>query len=227
MEGGGFADRAASSADRRVDPTPHAHSNSTESRIVRGAIAALSRHGSQSLSMSDVALAANVSRATLYRYFPTKMAVLEAVSEYISGAFIRGAQRIAREISSPVERLRALMSLQIELATQEFIKRSNEVEPGLVPKFLAEHYAAHLDAVRHVLDPLFDRIEAAARIEIDRGVMAAMVLRMHLSVVIVPPDECWRASPAVIADMLDALLRSAAPGGKPPRRRVSQRGDSP
>jgi AcrR family transcriptional regulator len=178
-------------------------------KIVRGAITALGRHGSHSLSMSDVALAAKVSRATLYRYFPTKTAVLAAVSEYISATFVRGAERIAREIDDPVKRLRAIMSLQIDLATQEFITRSNEVEPGLVSKFLREHYAVHLEVMVCVLDPLFDRIEAASGTEIDRDMLAAMVLRMHLSVVVVPPDARWRDSPEVIADMLGALLQRA------------------
>ena len=209
---------AGGDVSRRVD-------NSTATKILRGAIAALSRHGSQ-LSMSDVALAANVSRATLYRYFPTKTDVLAAVSEYISDIFVRGAERIAREIEAPIERLKALMSLQIDLATQEFITRSNEVEPGLVSKFLADHYSTHLDAIRRVLDPLFDQLDGACGLALDREVLAAMVLRMHLSVVIVPPDECWRTSPGVIADMLGALVRSAAPAAKSPRRRLSGRKDS-
>jgi hypothetical protein len=74
---------------------------------------------------------------------------------------VRGAERIAREIDDPIKRLRAIMSLQIDLATQEFITRSNEVEPGLVSRFLKEHYAGHLEVMVRVLDPLFDRIEAA------------------------------------------------------------------
>jgi AcrR family transcriptional regulator len=215
------ADRGASILEAGNDD-PHRVDNSTLTKIVRGAIAALGRHGSQ-LSMSDVALAANVSRATLYRYFPTKTDVLAAVSEYISSIFVRGAERIAREIKIPIERLKALMSLQIDLATRELITRSNEVEPGLVSKFLADHYSTHLAAVRRVLDPLFDQLDEVSGLALDRDVLAAMVLRMHLSVVIVPPEERWRSSPGVIADMLSALVHSAAPAGKSPRRRLSGR----
>ena len=107
---------------------------------MRGAIAALGRQGSRSLSMSDVALAANVSRATLYRYFPTKATVLEAVSEYISTTFLRGAERIAREVTDPMERLKAIMSLQLKLGTEDFITRITEVEPGSA-EVLVDHYA--------------------------------------------------------------------------------------
>jgi hypothetical protein len=59
--------------------------------------------------------------------------------------------------------------------------------------------------------------------EVDRDMLAAMVLRMHLSVVIVPPDERWRDSPEVIADMLGALLQRAAGSNSTSRSRSGAR----
>ena len=48
-------------------------------------------------------------------------------------------------------RLKAIMSLQIKLATEEFITRITEVEPGLVLKFLADHQLPYVvvDEVVH------------------------------------------------------------------------------
>jgi len=208
---------------RRDELDLNREGNPTEQKILLGAIDALGRRGSRSLSMSDVALAANVSRATLYRYFRTKEAVLEAVSEYISTTFMRGADRIARTVKEPTERLKAIMSLQIKLATEEFITRITEVEPGLVLKFLADHYERHVDAMRKVLDPLYDQIEATTGFEVDRDVLSGSVLRMQLSLVIVPPDERWRTSPDVLANMLTAFMREAqAPVRKPRTRRDSK-----
>jgi AcrR family transcriptional regulator len=211
------------SSPRRGELDLNRDGNPTEQRILLGAIEALGRRGSRSLSMSDVALAANVSRATLYRYFRTKEAVLEAVSEYISTTFMRGADRIARTVKEPTERLKAIMSLQLKLATQEFISRITEVEPGLVLKFLADHYERHVGAMREVLDPLYDQMEAATGFELDRDVLSASVLRMQLSLVIVPADERWRTSPDVLANMLTAFMREAAvPVRKPRARRGSK-----
>jgi AcrR family transcriptional regulator len=211
------------SSPRRGELDLNRDGNPTEQKILLGAIDALGRRGSRSLSMSDVALAANVSRATLYRYFRTKEAVLEAVSEYISTTFMRGADRIARTVKEPTERLKAIMSLQIKLATQEFITRITEVEPGLVLKFLADHYEPHVGAMRKVLDPLYDQIEATTGFEVDRDVLSGAVLRMQLSLVIVPPDERWRTSPDVLANMLTAFMREAqAPVRKPRTRRDSK-----
>lgn len=222
-DGGPVGTAGAGVAVRRGASALEVAGNPTEQKILRGAMAALGRHGSQSLSMSDVALAANVSRATLYRYYPTKAAVLEAVSEFISTAFVSGAERIAREVQDPMARLKAIMALQLKLATEEFITRITEVEPGLVLKFLADHYPRHLDAMRRVLDPLFDQLEQAAGLELDRDVLAASVLRMQLSLVVVPPDAQWRASPDIIAEMLSAIMRQGRAAGARPRRRQSSR----
>jgi len=217
------AAKHGSTPARRDESDLNRDGNPTEQKILLGAIDALGRRGSRSLSMSDVALAANVSRATLYRYFRTKEAVLEAVSEYISTTFMRGADRIARTVKEPTERLKAIMSLQIKLATEEFITRITEVEPGLVLKFLADHYERHVDAMRKVLDPLYDQIEATTGFEVDRDVLSGSVLRMQLSLVIVPPDERWRTSPDVLANMLTAFMREAqAPVRKPRTRRDSK-----
>jgi AcrR family transcriptional regulator len=207
---------ADSRVTRRDDSVFDNFISVTQERILRGAIAALGRHGSHSLSMSDVALASNVSRATLYRYFPTKVAVLEAVSEYISSTFLRGAEAIARNIDDPLQRLKAVMALQLELATRDFITRIIEVEPGLVLKFLADHYVSHLAVMRRVLDPLFDQLEQTSGLQLDREVLAASILRMQLSTVVVPPDERWRASPDIITDMLSAFVR---PVTRPRRKR--------
>jgi AcrR family transcriptional regulator len=204
-------------------PSTGRDANASAQKIVLGAIETLARRGSRSLSMSDVAEAANVSRATLYRYFPTKESVLEAVSEYISDSFIRGAEQIARAAKSPTEKLQAIMSLQFNLATEAFITRITEVEPGLVLKFLADHYDRHVSAIRKVLDPLYDAIEASAGVEVDRDVLSASVLRMQLSLVIVPPDERWRTSPQVLTDMLSALMGALAPPARKPAGRRGAR----
>src|SRR5215212_6143543 len=49
--------------------------------ILEAAAAVLAREGSQA-KMSDVAVAAGVARATLYRYFPTREALLDALGRF-------------------------------------------------------------------------------------------------------------------------------------------------
>lgn len=58
-------------------------------RILQGGLAALARYGSRRFSMSLVAEEAGVSRATLYRYFPTKETLLAGLTGHIGRDFRR------------------------------------------------------------------------------------------------------------------------------------------
>ncbi|MEY3360344.1 MAG: hypothetical protein RL531_63, partial [Actinomycetota bacterium] len=51
---------------------------STEQRLLDATLACLARHGIAKTTLDDVARAAGVSRATLYRYFPGKQVLLSA-----------------------------------------------------------------------------------------------------------------------------------------------------
>src|SRR5947207_11439919 len=50
-----------------------------EAKVVEGALRAIARYGLTKLTVDDVAREAGISRATLYRYFPVRGAVLSAV----------------------------------------------------------------------------------------------------------------------------------------------------
>src|SRR5262245_65002945 len=54
----------------------------TRERILEATLEALGRSGPRKLSLSDVAVAAGVSRPTLYRWFPSKESLLEAFGRY-------------------------------------------------------------------------------------------------------------------------------------------------
>jgi TetR/AcrR family transcriptional repressor of mexCD-oprJ operon len=56
-------------------PVPH---NRTAASILEAAAAVLAEHG-RSASMADIATATGVGRATLYRYFPTREALLRGL----------------------------------------------------------------------------------------------------------------------------------------------------
>jgi TetR/AcrR family transcriptional repressor of mexCD-oprJ operon len=82
--------------------------------IVDAAAAALARQGEQA-SMSDVAAAAGVARATVYRYFPNREALLEAVERLAledAGERLRAARLDEVAVADGLERaVRALVSV--------------------------------------------------------------------------------------------------------------------
>ena len=59
--------------------TPDPLGVSTEERILRAALRLVGRRGVKRLGMQEVSEAAGVSRGTVYRYFPSKDHLLDAV----------------------------------------------------------------------------------------------------------------------------------------------------
>src|SRR6266498_2066126 len=111
--------RSAASGVARYDRTAAA--------ILDAAAHALSEHGSNT-NMADVAAAAGVSRATLYRYFPDRDALLDALASHAladaAGRLPEGGrecapvkeaiERIVRALPSGGHRYAVLVGEQVE-----------------------------------------------------------------------------------------------------------------
>ncbi|NUR82490.1 MAG: TetR/AcrR family transcriptional regulator [Nonomuraea sp.] len=84
-----------------------------QDRILQ-AVSRLSRvQGIDGISMTDVANEAGITRTVLYNYFPDKAALLLAFTERVTRYFIESYERDLPAGSSPAERLRAFVRLQL------------------------------------------------------------------------------------------------------------------
>src|SRR5579863_7285284 len=98
---------------------PRSDAQRNRERILEVAKAAFTRHGAAA-SLDDIAKQAGVGAGTLYRHFPTRDALIEAVyrSEVEKMA---AAQRKFAETLPPIEALRAWMLLFVDHVAQKQI----------------------------------------------------------------------------------------------------------
>ncbi|MBW2271891.1 MAG: TetR/AcrR family transcriptional regulator [Deltaproteobacteria bacterium] len=127
----------------------------TRERILDGAVRAVARHGLAKLGMSDVSESAGVSRGTLYRYFPNREVLLDAVA-------VEEGQRFFARVLEAVEAEsegEARMRVMLEHATRhvvehEALQRLLVTEPGYLLESLREQYPAIRAAIEGLLAPL-------------------------------------------------------------------------
>jgi len=181
-------------------------------KILDGALRAISSRGVRRLSMSDISVESGVSRATLYRYFPTKEQVLAAVSEFVSMGFEGGVREAAEQHPDPIERFRAVMRFFAQFTVERTPERIFELEPGFHLDFFRSHFARHKTAVRDALAPSFDHLDRLRSAPVDRDAIVEALVRMQLSTLIVPASpawsKLWEATPDVLQQTLLHLADS-------------------
>src|SRR6202522_4205617 len=140
-----MAKKLAKPASRK----PRADAQRNRERILKIAKTAFTRSGAN-ISLDDVARQAGIGSGTLYRHFPTRDALLEAVyrSEVEK---LSAAQKKFAETMSPVEALRAWMLLFVDyIAAKEIIAPAlNTIVGG--PSKLFEATTSQITGAIHAL----------------------------------------------------------------------------
>ena len=102
-------------------------------KVVEGALRAIARFGLAKLTVDDVARASGISRATLYRYFPGRAAVLAAVLRAESERLERGLDEALGETRTLAEALAAVGSFGARaFVGHEALQHLLATEPGTV-----------------------------------------------------------------------------------------------
>jgi AcrR family transcriptional regulator len=102
-------------------------------KVVAGALRAIARFGLTKLTVDDVAREAGISRATLYRYFPGRGAVLAAVVQAETERLERGLDEALGEATTLAEALAAVGGYGARaFAGHEALQHLLATEPGTV-----------------------------------------------------------------------------------------------
>jgi AcrR family transcriptional regulator len=110
----------------------------TRDRILDGLIARVSEVGIRKLTMDDIATRAELSRVTLYSYFPNKQAIVRAAVVRELERFFAELEAVASQHKSPEERLVETFAHAYRyLREHALVQRMIRAEPELLANYLA------------------------------------------------------------------------------------------
>jgi AcrR family transcriptional regulator len=166
-------------------------------RILEAAREVFARDGIRGARMGKIAEAAGCARATLYRYFPNKEALLHAYMVRVARDFDAVLERQLHDLRSLGDRLVEAVAVSVQL-----IQEREDVAPffseeglGLTAQLTSGAAAIREELVRRIeRESSSDRIRGTLRAEVSAEDAAEWVTRTILSFSLLPPEARSEAS---------------------------------
>lgn len=89
-----------------------------QAEIVQAALGVIGRLGVSGLTIHEVARAADMSEANIYRHFRNKQEVIKAVVEYIGGQVTSRAAQLAASSGKPLDKLEKVIESHTEMISK-------------------------------------------------------------------------------------------------------------
>ncbi|MGB8541277.1 MAG: TetR/AcrR family transcriptional regulator [Candidatus Acidiferrales bacterium] len=179
---------------------PRADAQRNRERILEVAKLAFTRYGANA-SLDDIASEAGVGPGTLYRHFPTREELLQAVyrSEIEK---LAAAERKFAQTMSPIEALRAWLLLFVDaIEAKKLIAPALNSLLGDPKKVFAASYAQTHQAIHALVN------RAIKSGDIRKDVKPMDVLHALIGVAYVPSHPDWQQSAKRLVDILIAGSR--------------------
>ena len=174
---------------------PRADAQRNRERILEVAKEAFTRFGA-STSLDDIAKQAGVGPGTLYRHFPTREELLEAVYR-IEVEKLAAAERKFAEAMPPIEALRAWMLLFVDyIATKQIIAPALNSLVGGPSKVFEASYAQIWEAIRALVK------RAIKSGDVRKDLDPIDLLRALIGVANVATSPDWQQSARRLVDIL-------------------------
>jgi AcrR family transcriptional regulator len=186
---------------------PRADALRNHDRLLEAAKAVFSAGGPEA-SLEAVAKRAGVGIGTLYRHFPTREALFEAVYRREVEQLSELAEQLKNE-AEPVEALRRWLRSNVEFVTT---KKGMAAALTLAAHGMSELYAYSFDRLTKAIGSLLDRAIAAGEIRSDIG--PADVLRALVGMCFMNDQPGWQKSVLRLLDVFVDGLRVRPPGAR-------------
>jgi len=192
---------------KQVGRKPRADAQRNRERILEVAKEAFTRSGANA-SLDDIARQSGVGAGTLYRHFPTRDALLEAVYRTEVEKLAAAEKKLA-ESMPPIEALRAWMMLFVDyIATKKIIAPALNAMVGGHSKVIEASYAQTQAAMRALVKRA---IESG---EMRRDIDAVDLLKALVGVAFMSASPDWQQSARRLVDILISGSRPTAPDGR-------------
>ena len=185
-------------------------------RLIEAALAAFAEHGADDASLDEIARRAGVGIGTLYRHFPTRQALLEAVYRSQVEALCARADEYSAQVedASATDALaRWLEALVAFAATKRNLTISMMSSLGGKN---AEVVSSCSAMVREAVVPLLARAQQAGEIRPDVDVSDLLKMSHAISVACEYPSSHSDQAQRLLTVMLDGLRHGAGPAGAGP-----------
>jgi AcrR family transcriptional regulator len=181
---------------------PRSDAQRNRERILEVAKDAFTRSGANT-SLDDIAREAEVGPGTLYRHFPSREALLEAVYRSEMEKLAAAQEKFAQELP-PVEALRAWLLLFVDyMAAKQIIAPALNALVGDPKKLFEASYARIWDAIRALVR------RAVKSGDIRKDLDAIDLLRALIGVANVGTSSDWQQSARRLVDILITGSRPA------------------
>jgi AcrR family transcriptional regulator len=159
-----------SSAPKAVDPAPRwrRRAEARPEEILEAALEEFVARGFEAARMEDIAKRAGLSKAAIYLYFPSKVALLEALIEAKVGPLAANVQQIAvMGAGDPLTALRMMATAAAFRLSDPNLFAVPRLVIGISGRFpeIAKYYREHVVAkARGALESLIDAAKAKGQI---------------------------------------------------------------
>jgi AcrR family transcriptional regulator len=187
----------------------------TRTRILQEAERLFRHYGYGKTTIADIAQACGMSAANVYRFFPSKSALMEAICSQLIAAFEKGLHEVVRMPVPASERL-TLFFLALQRHTTENLLDHHKVHEMVVVAMEEQWLAirSHIDRVTGLIGEIIkDGIASGEFPPRDVGrtakcVHTAVMCFCHPVVVAQKMDDESRAQPEEMAALLISALKS-------------------
>jgi AcrR family transcriptional regulator len=179
---------------------PRSDAQRNRERILEAAREAFARYGANT-SLDDIAKEAGVGPGTLYRHFPTREQLLEAVYRSGMEKLAAAEQKFSQELP-PIEALRAWLLLFVDyIAAKQLIAPALHALLGDPKKVFEASYARIWEAIRALVR------RAIKSGDIRQDLDAVDLLRALIGVATLETGPDWQQSARRLVDILIAGAR--------------------